>query len=183
MDDVSRVTVSVKSPLAMGPLARAVERDVRAVHADTLVSEVLPMRDQIDATLLAERLVSQLAVGFGALALLLASIGVHGVLSYSVTQRRTELAVRSALGAAPAQLVVSVTRHVFLQFLGGVVIGLLLSVGAVHLARNLLFDVSPASPGIYVIGCVVLLAVALVAAAGPAARAWSISPAENLRRG
>ncbi|MGH2601815.1 MAG: ABC transporter permease, partial [Dehalococcoidia bacterium] len=121
---IPRATLAVASDQPPLLLARSVAHEVRAIHPSTLVSDVIGVDEQIDATLASERLLSTLAALFAALALGLAAIGLYGVLSYSVARRKAELGIRMALGAAPARIAWSVLRDVLLQVAAGMAIGL-----------------------------------------------------------
>jgi ABC-type antimicrobial peptide transport system permease subunit len=156
---------------------------VRTVHAGTLISDIIDVDGQIDATLVSERLMSVLAFAFAALALGLAAIGVYGVLSYSVARRRPEFGIRLALGASPADVAANVLGHVLIELAVGTAIGLPLALFAARLARGLLFGVNAAAISSYVVGASILMTAACAAAALPAWRAWSIDPSDALRRG
>jgi predicted permease len=183
VDPVGRVTLSVSSDQPGARLARALSDQVGAVHAGTLVSDVIGVEEQIDATLVSERLLSRLAGAFAALALLLAAIGLYGVLSYSVARRRAEFGVRLALGAPPSRVAVGVLREVLLQVAVGLAIGLPAALAVARAASSLLFGVTPGDPAAYLLGAGALAAVACLAAWLPVRRACSIDPCEALRRG
>ena len=132
-------------------LARATADLVRAVAPTALVSDVLSVQEQINAKLVTERLLSTLAAGFAVLALVVAAIGVYGVLSYALVRRTTEFGVRLALGARPADVAGSVLRGVFGQVLLGIGLGLPLALAAVRAAEGLLFGVTSAEPWSYLL--------------------------------
>lgn len=178
----ARVSLSVMSSLPAPALVRAIDSGLHAVYPNTLVSEVMWVDEQIDATTVSERLVAGLATGFAALALLLTAVGVYGVLSYSIAQRRTELGIRSALGASPRNLAFNVMRPVLFEVALGTTIGLPLSVGATRLLQGLLFGVSAGDSGQYTLGLGLLAAAATAAAAYPIYQAWSTDPVETLRQ-
>jgi predicted permease len=183
VDPVTRTTLALLSDEPQAALARAVVDEVRAVHPETLVSDVIGVEEQIAATLVGERLLSTLASAFAALALLLAAVVVYGVLSYSVARRRAELGLRMALGAAPARVASDVLRDVLLQVAAGMAIGLPAAAMTARAAEGLLFGVAPADPGSYLLSAAVLALAAGAAAWLPARRACSIDPSEALRAG
>jgi predicted lysophospholipase L1 biosynthesis ABC-type transport system permease subunit len=179
---LSRLTLSIASDLPAAALAERAAREVRAARPPALVSDVVRIEDQIGATLVSERLLSTLASSFGVIALGLAAIGVYGVLGASVDRRRTELAIRSALGASPATLASSVIGQVGVELAIGAGLGIALSLAAASLAEGLLFGVQPGDPRQYVVSIGLLTATAALAAVRPIRRAWSIDPVETLRR-
>jgi predicted permease len=181
LDGISRITLAVSSAEPPAALARAVAREVLALHPNTLVSDVVGVEEQIDATLVGERLLSALATAFAALAVGLAAIGLYGILSYSVARRKPELGVRIALGAPPWRIFWGVLRDVLLPVGAGIAIGLPLALATARGGEALLFGVRPGDPGSYLLGAAVLVAVACGAAWQPARRATSISPLECLR--
>ena len=183
VDPISRITLAVASDQPRAALARAVTAEAQRVHPSTLVSDVIGVEEQIDATLVSERLLSTLALAFAALALGLAALGLYGVLSYSVARRRTEFGVRMALGAARARVAAGVVRDVLMQVTIGLVIGLPLAVATARSARGLLFEVTPGDFWNYAVSVVLLAIVACLAAWLPARRACLVDPAETLRRG
>jgi ABC-type lipoprotein release transport system permease subunit len=181
VDGIGRITLAVASSLPAAQLARAVAAEVHDVHPRTLVSDVVDVQRQIDATLLGERLLSTLAVAFAALAVILVTIGLYGVLSYSVARRRRELGVRMALGAGPLQVVVAVVREALTPLVLGVFVGVPAAVAVSRLAAAMLFGVRPLDGLSYVAAAGILAAVAAAAAWIPARRACSIHPSEALR--
>jgi ABC-type antimicrobial peptide transport system permease subunit len=121
-----------------------------------------------------------LAGFFGALALLLAGLGLYGVTSYAVTQRRTEIGIRMALGAAPAGVIRLVLGRVTLLVGIGVVVGAGVSLWASPLVATLLYGVQPRDP-VTLVGAVLVLGTVGAVAGCPAYRASRIDPAESLR--
>jgi putative ABC transport system permease protein len=163
-------------------ITRSVEAAVMGVNRDlTLVSQ--PLADQVNARLTRERLVATLSGFFGALALLLAALGLYGVTAYAVTRRQIELGIRMALGSTPTGVVRLVLGRVGLLVAGGVVFGALLGWWATRYIESLLFGLAPHDP-VTIIGAIVVLAgVAGLAGWLPAARAARIDPARVLREG
>ena len=182
-DGPARVTLSVVSDQPTTGLARIVADQVRAVHSRTLVSDVLGVDEQIDAMLIAERLLSTLATALAALAIGLAMLGLYGVLSDAVARRRTEFAVRLALGAPASHVAWRTYREALCHIGAGVALGVPVALVLTPYGASLLFDVTPAEPWTYALGIAVLASVALLAAGVPARRALRIAPAEVMREG
>ena len=130
----------------------------------------------------ASRFRAYLLGGFGALGLILAVIGVYGVMAYAVAQRARELGVRAALGARPQDLVRLVVKDAGLLAAAGVVVGLLGAWMLTGLTQKLLFQVTPRDPGTFVITALVLAAAALVASWLPARRAGRTDPVAVLKQ-
>jgi ABC-type antimicrobial peptide transport system permease subunit len=139
------------------------------------------MQERLDASVGLERLTVVLVGGFGLLALVLASVGIYGVISYSVTQRTREIGVRMALGAGPAEILGMVLRNGLLLTLAGVGFGLAAGLGLTRLIQSLLFGVSPTDPATFVIVPLLLTAVAALACLIPARRAARVDPIVALR--
>ena len=173
--------VGVRSAIASPELLiRSVASAMTGVNPDiTLTFRTLS--DQINASLIQERLVAMIAGFFGALALLLAGLGLYGVTSYAVSRRRTEIGIRMALGAAPGGVIRLVLSRVTMLVGIGVVVGTGISIWASTFVATLLYGLEPRDP-ITLIGAAIVLA-SVGAAAGwlPAYRASRIDPAEVLR--
>ena len=154
---------------------------LRGAEPALIVDSVTPMSARFERDLARERLVAYLSSAFGLLALLLASLGLYGVLSYIVARRTREIGVRMALGARWTE----VTGLVVRQALGvvgiGAAAGVVLAAGAGRLLSALLFGVSVADPTAYALAAAVILAVSVAAAYAPARRAALIDPVLALR--
>src|SRR3954447_6769923 len=161
-------------------LAHSVSAAITGVNPD-LALTIRPLADQIDASLTQERIVAMLAGFFGALALLLAALGLYGVTSYAVSRRRTEIGIRMALGAAPGGVVRLVLSRVTLLVGIGVAVGAGVSVWASKFVATLLYGLEPRDPLTLVGAAVVLTTVGALAGWLPAYRASRIDPAEVLR--
>ena len=140
-----------------------------------------PLADQVDASLTQERVVAMLAGFFGALALLLAGLGLYGVTSYAVSRRRTEIGIRMALGAQPGSVIRLVLGRVTLLVAIGVAVGAGVSVWASKFVATLLYGLEPRDPLTLIAAAIVLGAVGAAAGWLPAYRASRIDPAEVLR--
>jgi hypothetical protein len=145
------------------------------------VREVVTVGDYVERGLSREKMVARLAGSFGILALILAAIGLYGVISYSVARRTNEMGVRLALGASPG----SVSRLVLRDSLGLVAIGLVAGVSlwfpVLGLTRSLLFGVSPHDPALLSLSLGALILVGALAGLVPALRASRIDPIEAIR--
>src|SRR4029077_5281900 len=137
--------------------------------------------DQVNASLTQERLVALLSGFFGALALLLAGLGLYGVTSYTVTRRRAEIGIRMALGAAPSGIVRLVLARVTLLVAFGVAVGAAVSVWAARFVAALLYGLEPRDPVTLIGSSIALAAVGALAGWLPAHRASRIDPAQVLR--
>jgi ABC-type antimicrobial peptide transport system permease subunit len=119
--------------------------------------------------------------GFASLGLLLAAIGIYGVLAYSVARRTREIGVRMALGAARRRVVRMVLRDSLVPVVAGSVVGIVVALVATRLMRAMLYGVSPTDPVTFAVVTLVLLGVAVLASAVPATRAARVDPIVALR--
>jgi predicted permease len=182
VDPIGRITLSIATHGDPKALALTVAREVRAIEPGTLVSDVFDVQEQVDATIISERLLATLGGAFALLALGLAAVGIYGVLSYSVAERRGEIALRMALGARPSRVIREIWSDVQWPIVAGVAAGLVAAWLTARVIGALLFGVAPLDAGTYLLGVVLLMVVACSAAALPLLRAASLSPAEVIRR-
>jgi len=160
-------------------------RDVRAAlnRVDArLTYSLRPLADDLQAAVSEERLVARLAGLFGAVALLLSSIGLYGVTAYSVTRRRREIGVRLALGAQPREVLGAVFARITMAVAGGTLAGLLAALWLGRFVAPLLFGVGARDPTTLVLVTIMLAAVAVLAGWRPASRALRVDPAQVLRQ-
>jgi len=146
-----------------------------------IVVEFSTMRNQVDRSLLRERLMATLSGFFGALAALIATIGLYGVMSYMVARRRNEIGIRMALGADRRDVVRMVMREASLLLGAGLLVGAVMAVAAARTASALLFGLQPGDPSTLAMAAAGLGAVAMFASYLPALRASRIEPTEALR--
>jgi len=139
------------------------------------------LSEQVEDSLLQERLVALLSALFGVLALLLAVIGLYGVIAYSVTRRFHEIDIRMALGAGRGAVEWLVLREVGALLFGGLTLGVAVTLTAAHLVQSLLYGLAPNDPGTLTGACVLLLAVGVTAGWIPARRAARVDPMASLR--
>ncbi len=161
-------------------LVKSVTEAISSIDKDLSLT-FLPLSDQIDSSLVQERLIAVLAGSFGTLALLLAGIGLYGVTAYSVGRRRREIGIRIALGAVPSSVVRMVVGRVALLVGLGIAFGAAVSIWASQFVEKLLFGLKARDPLTLVGGAAVLAAIGAVAGWLPAHRATRIEPAEILR--
>ncbi len=162
-------------------LAGAVRRTVAAADPQLPVVDLFSMATQVKRSLALERATASLAGGLGLVAVVLAAIGLYGVLGYAVDSRRRELALRSVLGAEPSLLGRWVVAHAAPPVLAGLATGLIVAFAGGRLLAGLLFGVEARDPLTFAGVAVGLIAVALVAAAVPTSRALATEPALALR--
>jgi ABC-type antimicrobial peptide transport system permease subunit len=139
------------------------------------------MESRLDDSLSQERLTAALATGLGLLALVLAAIGIYGVLSFSVARRTREIGIRMALGARSERVAWLVVRESLLLAAAGIAIGASGALALGRLAASLLFGVTANDPITFGLTAIVLASVATAAALSPAWRASKLDPAATLR--
>jgi predicted permease len=168
---------TVGSPSAAVPSVKAAVAEVNRAIALTLT----PMSDQVNATIVRDRLLATLSAFFGALALLLAMVGLYGTLSYSVARRRSEIGIRIALGAAQSRVMRLVLGEVSRMVVIGIVAGAIVAVATTRWVKSFLYGLTATDPGTIVASAVALAVVALAAGALPAWRASRVEPIAALR--
>jgi predicted permease len=174
-------TLEVRASGDPAALGRAVRDAVTAVHPGLPVVGLRTMRGQVDHTLGGERLLSALSAAFGAAALLLVGLGLHGVVSRWAVGRTPEIGLRMALGQSPAGVRWMVVRQAFALVLVGLAIGLPAAVAGARLLRGLLFGVDPLDPAALALAAAMPVLMALAAAYLPARRASRVDPMTALR--
>jgi ABC-type antimicrobial peptide transport system permease subunit len=142
---------------------------------------MVTMRYITDRALLQERLTAMVAGFFGTLALLMAAIGLYGLMRYAVTQRQREIGIRMALGADAVRVMRDVIRDGLAVSLGGVGIGLAVALATTQVVKSLLFGVTPRDPVTLLAAPALLVAITLLASAVPAIRAARVDPMIVLR--
>ena len=177
----NQVFVSVRTNREPIALAAAARQSVRAVDPDLLVNEIQPLEDRIAENIARPRLSVLLLGAFSAVALILAAIGIYGVMAYTVAQRTREIGVRMALGAGPRNVQRLIVRQGMLPALIGVGVGLLAAIVASRLIASLLYGVSAMDPVTFVLVPLFLIAVAFLATYLPARRATHVPPTVALQ--
>jgi predicted permease len=177
----ARMTYFLRTSQDPEALAGAVRSAVAQLDPTVPVLDLKTMQMKIDESIYTDRLIAALATAFGALATLLAALGLYGVIAYMVARRTTEIGIRVAVGAGQGRILVLVLREVGLLVLAGLVLGIPLARLAGGYVESQLFGVQAADFGVYLAASVALVITALVAAWGPAARAARIQPLKALR--
>jgi predicted permease len=172
------VRTTGSSPLAP---AATLRREVSRVRPEFRVSNIRTQLEINQSLTIRERLLAMLAMFFAAVALLLAGVGLYGVLDYSVLQRRREIGIRMAIGARPGSIAGLVTLDVFWMVLAGALAGLAVGMISVQCIASLFFDVKPTDLGILAIPSLAILAAALLAGLPAVIHAVRIDPVEMLR--
>ncbi len=174
-------TVCLRTTREAPETVEAVRRLVAAIDPAIPVTGSGTMQKQIDDNILEDRLIATLSGFFGLLALLLAGVGLYGVISYSVARRTREIGIRVALGAQRAAVLKLILRDAALLVGIGAVIGIPAALATTRLVRSLLYGVGAQDPLTIVAGTLVLVAVALLASVIPARRATQVDPIVALR--
>ncbi|MGJ5819236.1 ADOP family duplicated permease [Paludibaculum fermentans] len=172
------VRTKSEQPLA---LAGTLRSEIRRLRPDFRVTNIRTQQELIDGQTLRERLLALLAVFFTVVALLLAGVGLYGVLDYSVLQRRREIGIRMAIGARAGDIGRLVTSASLRMVLAGSVAGVGLGLGAARWVESLLYEVKASDPRMLALPCVVIVATALAAALPAVIRAVRVDPVTSLR--
>jgi putative ABC transport system permease protein len=171
----------VRSTGTPGEVVNAVRGAIATVDPDVAIYDVRTMSQQVDASVAQSRLRSALLAVFSVVALILASLGVYGVIACSVAERKKEIGIRVALGARPSEVRSMVLGQGLKLTLIGLAVGLAGAAAATRLIKGFLFGVSAGDPLTYAATCAVFLVVALLASYLPARRAMRVDPMTALR--
>ena len=174
------VTVVVRSAGSPGQLARAVRGQIHALDPNLPVFNIETMNEHVNKSMLLPRLCATLLGLFGAVGMVLATVGLYGVMSFGARARTKEIGIRMALGARPASILKMITNEGLVLAGTGLAIGLALSFALTRFTASLLYGVSPLDAATFFGVPAVLLAAALIAVLVPARRASSIEPLEAL---
>ncbi len=171
----------IRTPLAPDVMGAAIAREVRALDSNLAPYEVITMQEQLDRSTSAQMVAVKLVGVLGGLALLLAAIGLYGVMSYAVSQSTRELGLRMALGAGASNLLRLVMSRGLVLTGGGVVLGAAVALALTRLLGNLLYKVSPRDPVAFGSALALMMIVSLAACFLPAWRATRTDPSRALR--
>jgi putative ABC transport system permease protein len=175
------MTLIVRSSAKPAPLVDAIRAKIAEIDPTLPLSGIRTMENVVAASVAQPRLITQITAIFAGLALLLAAIGIYGVMAYSVTARRQEMGIRIALGARPGDILRLVVGQGMRMTLAGVVLGVVASLGLTRLLRSLLFGVRATDPLVFSAAAAMLAATAFAACYLPARRATCVDPIVVLR--
>ena len=176
--EINLVIRTTGDPAAFVPALRSIVRDVEPTAA---LGEAGTLASRVTASVAQPRFATAILALFAGLALALAATGLYGVLSYSVSQRRREIGIRSALGATRANVIALVLRQGLAATGVGLVVGVIASALVARLLQPLLFGITPLDLPSFALMPLILLIVAVVACVVPARRAAATDPAITLR--
>jgi macrolide transport system ATP-binding/permease protein len=175
------VGLYIRTPLSAQTMASALVREVHSIDPNLALYEVITLQEQLDRSTSAQLVALTLVSVLGGLALLLAAIGLYGVMSYAVSQSTRELGLRMALGAGASHLWRLVLSRGLALTAGGVLLGAVVALGLTRLMQNLLYNVSPHDPLAFGAALAVMTIGSLAACFLPAWRATRTDPARALR--
>jgi predicted permease len=181
IDGITTVNFEIRADGAPGSLFESIRQETQRFDPKLPIQSLKPAQALIDDSIATERIVAQLATLFGVLALLLAAIGLYGVMSYSVARRTSEIGVRMALGASQGSVASMILRETVVLVTIGSALGAAGAVGLSRFVETLLFGLAPRDPLTVAAAVAVLLIAALVAGYLPARRAARIDPIVALR--
>jgi predicted permease len=175
------MTVHLRADGDVAPYAATIQRLVREIDPQSQVVGMETMSEAVNENLVQERFVAQVAGAFSLFSLLLACVGLYGVMSYAVTRRTSEIGIRMALGAQRREVVCLVMREVSLLIALGVGVGLATATATTRLVSSLLFGLTPNDPTTITLATLLMVGVAALAGYLPARRAAQIDPIIALR--
>ena len=180
--DGSPMTLHVKTRADPRSALRAIEQELQALDPTLPLFQVQTIEARVDDALRQERLVATLATILSVSAILIAAVGIYGLISFSVAQRTREIGIRIAVGAEPRQILLMVLGRAFLLVALGIGVGLPMAMGSLRVAASFLYGVTPGHPAILAGVLTVVTVVALSAALVPAGNAARTDPWNALRR-
>jgi predicted permease len=181
VEPIQRIGLAARCVGDAAGFAESARRQIQGAYPALLITGASTVEKQIEQTLLRERLVASLSVAFGAAALVLASIGLYGILAYAVTRRTNEIGIRMALGASRSRVVWIILREGLALAGGGIFIGVPVVLAIGQVAKALLYGLGPFDPFALLSAALLLLVVAGVAAVLPGRRASLLDPSTALR--
>ena len=178
---IGQMTLEVRTAADPAAMTATVRKELLAVEKNLPIFGVKTLTQQVQDSLGEQRMVARLTTLFGLLALLLAAVGLYGVMSYSVARRTSEIGIRMALGAQRGDVTRLVLRETMTLVSVGVALGLAGALGAGRVLSSLLFGLAPTDPVAFAAATLLLTGVAAVASYVPARRASQVDPMAALR--
>jgi predicted permease len=173
--------LTIRSSLPAPAVAPAVMNALRSLNPRQPATQLRPIQTNVDHSVSPRRFFMVLVASFAAFGLMLAALGVYGVISYSVAQRTHEIGIRMALGASARQVQIGIVWQTARLVLVGAAIGSIVASAMSHLIASMLFETAPIDPAAFTATVILLLCAALIAAALPAHRAAHVDPMRALR--
>jgi putative ABC transport system permease protein len=176
------LTLVARTKLPQESTATTIRRVIRGMSTDLALHNLMPLEEVVYNTISTRRLALALLLLFSALGLVLAAIGIYGVVTYLVEQRAQEIGIRMALGATPGSILLLIVRSNLRVIATAILAGLLVAAIATRPLTTLLYEVSAGDLSIYLGVCAVAFVVALFATCVPTVRAAAIDPVQALRK-
>jgi predicted permease len=180
-EDIGQITFYVRTTQEPEALANSLRHQVAQLDPNLPVYSLRTLQEQIEESIFGDQLMAVLSAVFGLLAALLATVGIYGVMAWTVTQRSREIGIRMALGARAGDVLKLIVGQGMMLTIIGVVIGLAAAYGVTRLVESLLFSVSATDVPTFIVITLLLIAVSLVACYLPARRATKVDPIVALR--
>jgi predicted permease len=180
-DSNRRLSVVLRTSLPAAALEPQIRRNIQHLDPSLPVFGVASMNDVLDRSLASQRFSADLVGGFAGLAVLLASIGIYGLLAFMVGQRSREIGIRIALGARRQDILNMFLRRGVVLAGAGVVVGVIVSAASASVIASLLYGVRPHDPAVFLVVPLLLFTVAVLASYLPARRATKVDPVTALR--
>ena len=181
IDGITTVNYEIRAASSAGVLFGPLRAEIQRFNPKLQILTLKTAQALVDESIVTERLIAKLSTFFGALAVLLAAIGLYGVMSYTVARRTSEIGVRMALGAPQSAVASMILREILVLVAVGSVGGAVVALGLARFVESLVFGLTPHDPVTVVASVVLLLAIGLVAGYLPARRAARIDPLIALR--
>jgi ABC-type antimicrobial peptide transport system permease subunit len=175
------MSIAVRSTAGSGFVASAARTEAKNIDPDLGIDRIAPLTDIVHESVAEPRFRTLLITAFAVIALVLAAVGIFGLISFTVAQRTREIGIRIALGARPQQVVGTVVREGLLLAAGGLALGLAGSFASTRLLETFLFDVHWTDPLTYTAVALLLVGVAVLATYIPSRRAALVDPITALR--
>ena len=182
VEPIDRLALAARCSGDAVSFSATIRRQIQSVRSTLLVTNISTMEKQIEQALLRERLVATLSTAFGTVALVLAGIGLYGILAYAVTRRTNEIGIRMALGSTRSGVVWMILREGFALAAGGIFIGVPVVLAIGKVAKASLYGIEPFDPLALMSAALLLLVLAALAAILPGRRASLLDPSMALRR-